>query len=217
MATTNVQTVDHWYPPPHHESQPIQRYESWSTQLPTPHKSERQQRYHCTTTTLDLGHPAVKSQFCHGYIFPIKAPKARATGRQSMDHTCNMIQMIETMKGIFWCIKKGDASIDIGALADMEFLPDFDKMVAHPALRVPQKIPVDEDAILPYFPNIVEAVSSEFNATPFIMARNITFHEMQALIIKFQTKGTLSLARRITVYLEPPNLATLVSPYWLEV
>jgi HSP20 family protein len=36
-------------------------------------------------------------------------------------------------------------------------------------------------------------------------------------IIKFQTNGTFSLARRITVYLEPPILATSVSPHWLEV
>jgi hypothetical protein len=47
--------------------------------------------------------------------------------------------------------KNGDVSIAIGALADMDRLPDFDKMVAHPALLVPQNIPVDEDAILPYF------------------------------------------------------------------
>jgi hypothetical protein len=70
-------------------------------------------------------------------------------------------------------------SIAIGAFADMDRLPDFDKMVAHPALLVPQKIPVDEDAILPYFPNLVEAVPGEFNATPFVMAHNIPFHELQ--------------------------------------
>jgi hypothetical protein len=51
--------------------------------------------------------------------------------------------------------------------------------VAHPALLVPQKIPVDEDAILPYFPNLMEAVPGEFNATPFFMARKILFHELQ--------------------------------------
>jgi hypothetical protein len=39
----------------------------------------------------------------------------------------------------------------------MDRLPDFDKMVDHSALLVPQKIPVDEEAILPYFPNFVEA------------------------------------------------------------
>jgi hypothetical protein len=37
----------------------------------------------------------------------------------------------------------------------MDRLPDFDEMVAHPALLVLQKIPVDEDAILPYFLNLV--------------------------------------------------------------
>jgi hypothetical protein len=36
-------------------------------------------------------------------------------------------------------------------------------------------------------------------------------------IIKFQTNGTFSLARRITVYLEPPILATSGSHHWLEV
>jgi hypothetical protein len=58
-----------------------------------------------TTATLDLGHPTVKHRFCQRYILLLKALKARATGRQSMDHTCNKIQMIETMKGIFWSVK----------------------------------------------------------------------------------------------------------------
>jgi hypothetical protein len=100
-----------------------------------------------------------------------------------MDHTCSMIQMIETMKGIFWSINKnGDVSIAIGAFADMENVPKFDKMVAHLALLVPQKIPVDEDAILPYFPNLVETVPGDFNATPFVMAHSIPFHELQARV-----------------------------------
>jgi hypothetical protein len=73
-------------------------------------------------------------------------------------------------------------SIAIGAFADMNRLPDFDKMVAHPALSVPQKIPVDEDAFLPYFPNLVEVVPGEFNATPFVKAHNIPFHELQARV-----------------------------------
>jgi hypothetical protein len=73
-------------------------------------------------------------------------------------------------------------SIEIGAFADMDRLPHFDKMVAHPALLVPQKIPVDEDAILPYFPNLLEAVTGEFNATQFFMAHNIPFHELQARV-----------------------------------
>jgi hypothetical protein len=54
--------------------------------------------------------------------------------------------------------KNGDVSIAIGAFVDMDLLPDCHKMVARLALLVPQKIPVDEDAILPYFPNLVEAV-----------------------------------------------------------
>jgi hypothetical protein len=65
----------------------------------------------------------------------------------------------------------------------MDHLPDFDEMVAHPALFVPQKIPVDEDLILPYFPNLVEAVPGEFNMTPFVMSHNITFHELQARVL----------------------------------
>jgi hypothetical protein len=62
----------------------------------------------------------------------------------------------------------------------MDRLPDFDKMVAHPALLVPQKIPVDKYTILPYFLNLVEALPGEFNAMPFVMAHNIPFHELQA-------------------------------------
>jgi hypothetical protein len=78
--------------------------------------------------------------------------------------------------------KNGDVSVAICAFADTDRLPDFDEMVAHPALLIPQKIPVDEDAILPYFPNLVEAVPVEFNATPFVMAHNIPFHELQARV-----------------------------------
>jgi hypothetical protein len=74
-------------------------------------------------------------------------------------------------------------SIAIGAFADIDHIPDFDEiMVAHPALLVPQKIPVDEDAILPYFPNLVEAVPGEFNVMPFAMAHKIPFHELQARV-----------------------------------
>jgi hypothetical protein len=72
--------------------------------------------------------------------------------------------------------------IAIGAFADMDRLADFDKMVDHLVLLVPQKIPVDEDAIFPYFPNLVEAIPGEFNATPFVMAQNIPFHEVQACV-----------------------------------
>jgi hypothetical protein len=71
--------------------------------------------------------------------------------------------------------KNVDVSIAIDAFADMEHLPEFDEMVAYPALLVPQKIPVYEDAILPYFPNLVESIPSELNATPFVMAHNIPF------------------------------------------
>jgi hypothetical protein len=71
-------------------------------------------------------------------------------------------------------------SIAIGVFAHMDSLPNFDDMVVHPVLLVSQKIPVDEDAILPYFHNLVEAVTGEFNTTPFAMAHNIPFHEIQA-------------------------------------
>jgi hypothetical protein len=65
-----------------------------------------------------------------------------------MDHTCNMIQMIEIMKGICLSVKRhGDVSIAIDAFADMDRLPNFDEMVFHPVLLVPEKISVDEDAI----------------------------------------------------------------------
>jgi hypothetical protein len=39
-------------------------------------------------------------------------------------------------------LKKWVMSIAIGAFEDMDRLPDFDEMVAHPAILVPQKIPV---------------------------------------------------------------------------
>jgi hypothetical protein len=116
-------------------------------------------------------------------ILLVKAPKVRITGRQSMDHTCNMIQIIETMKLLFWSIKFHDyVSIVISAFSDMDRLPDFYEMVARPALLVRQNIPVDETTILPYFPNLLEAVPGEFNLTPFVMAHNIPFHELQACV-----------------------------------
>jgi hypothetical protein len=136
-----------------------------------------------TTAALDLGHLTVKHHFCERYILLIKSPKARITCRQSMDHTCNMIQMIETMKLIFSSVKRcGDMSIAIGAFVAMDRLPDFDDRAAHPALLASQKIPVDEDAILPYFPNLVEALSGEFNGASFVIAHNIPFHESQSRV-----------------------------------
>jgi hypothetical protein len=66
--------------------------------------------------------------------------------------------MIETVKGIFWSVKHhGDVSIAISAFAYIDRLPEFDDMVDRPALLVPHNIPVDEDAILPYFPNLADA------------------------------------------------------------
>jgi hypothetical protein len=187
MDTTNVQTVDHWYHPAITKHDPYKHMTLGQPIMPT-YKSNAKFQHHttmncnnATATIFDLGHLAVKRQFYQHYILLLKAPKARIIGRQSMDHTCNMIHMIETMKGICWSANNhDDVSIVIGAFADMDHLSDFDEMVAHPALLVPQKIPVDKDAHLPYFPNLVEAVPGEFNATPFVTAHNITFHEHQA-------------------------------------
>jgi hypothetical protein len=55
----------------------------------------------------------------------------------------------------------------------MDRLPDFNGVVAYPDLPAPHKIPSKEGAILPFFPNLVEAIWGEFNATPFVMAHNI--------------------------------------------
>jgi hypothetical protein len=55
----------------------------------------------------------------------------------------------------------------------MDRLPDFNGVVAYPALLAPHKILSKEGAILPYFPNLVEAISDKFNAMPFVMAHNI--------------------------------------------
>jgi hypothetical protein len=40
---------------------------------------------------------------------------------------------------------------------------------------------VSNDAISLYFPNLMEAVPGEFNATPCVMAHNTPFHELQVL------------------------------------
>jgi hypothetical protein len=61
---------------------------------------------------------------------------------------------------------------------DMDRLPDFEGVVAYPALLVPHKIPSKEGVILPYFPYLVEAISGEFNATPFVVAHNIPIDEI---------------------------------------
>jgi hypothetical protein len=159
MATTNIQMVDHW-PPPSTNCDPYKHTTPGQTKFQ--HHSNLCYN-NATTTTLDLGHPDVKLQFCQRFILLLKSPKARATGRQSMDHTCNMIQMIETMKVIFWSFKQnGYVSIAIGAFADMDHIPEFDGIILH------------------YFPNLVEAVPGEFNVTPFVMAHNIPFNELQA-------------------------------------
>jgi hypothetical protein len=119
-----------------------------------------------------LGHQAVSHHFCQSYILIFKAPKAHITGQQSMDHTCNMIQMIETMKGMCWSVNNhDDLSIAIAAVADMDRLPDFKYMMGRPTLLVPRKIPVDEDAILPYFPNLVK-YDTIYHGTQHSLSRN---------------------------------------------
>jgi hypothetical protein len=68
------------------------------------------------------------------------------------------------------------------------------------------------------FSTLSEVVIQDLRAV--IRDLEVVIRDLQrknVLIIKFQTNGTFSLARRITVYLEPPILATSVSPHWLEV
>jgi hypothetical protein len=141
------------------------------------------------------------------YILLLKAPKARATGRQSTDHACSMIQMIETMK------ENGDMYIVIGAFAEMDRLPDFDKMVAHPALLVPQKIQVDEDAVLPYFLNLVEAIPGEFNATLFFMAHNIPFHEPQDCVALYIWPHSIKISPDQSTPMTPQTIHFVTHKY----
>jgi hypothetical protein len=133
-------------------------------------------------------HPRCGASGCQTLILPALYPSPKTP--QSTRHMPTIHRPYmqhdtddnETMKGIFWSIKfHVGISIAIGAFAEMDHLPDFDEiMVDHPALLVPQKIPVDEDAILPYFPNLMDAVPGKLNATPFfVMAHNIPFHELQ--------------------------------------
>jgi hypothetical protein len=64
-----------------------------------------------------------------------------------MDVACSMLQMTETLKQFFWMVKQiGDVSIAVGAFADMERLPDFNGVVAYPALLAQQKNPSKEGA-----------------------------------------------------------------------
>jgi hypothetical protein len=131
-----------------------------------------------TTAMLDLGHSGVQCLYCHHYLLVIKAPLARDTGRRSMDIACSMPQTTETLKQVFWMVKRhGDVSIAVGACADMDRLPYFNGVVAYHALLAPHKIPSKEGDILSYFPNLVEVLSGEFNATPFVMAHNIPIDE----------------------------------------
>jgi hypothetical protein len=96
-----------------------------------------------------------------------------------MDVACSMLQMTETLKQVFWMVKRhGDIFIAVGVFADRYRIPDFNEVVAYPALLTPQKNRSKEGAILPYFPNLVEAIPGEFNATPFVMAHNIPMDEI---------------------------------------
>jgi hypothetical protein len=179
MATTNVHTVDHWHPPP-----PRITTHTKVRLSVNPTSNTTQVR---TTTTLQLYHyhPRFGASGCQTSILPALYPSHKSPGitrHRPTIHGPHMQHDTDDRKYEMHLLvhNKGDVSIAIGAFADMDCLPDFDKMVAHPAFRVPQKIPVDEDAILPYFPNLVEDVPGEFNATPFIMTHNIPFHELQA-------------------------------------
>jgi hypothetical protein len=72
-------------------------------------------------------------------------------------------------------------SIAIGTFADMDRLTDFEKwwLIRRYSFRIRfqwTKTPFS------YFPNLVEAVLGKFNATPFLMAHNIPFHELQARV-----------------------------------
>jgi hypothetical protein len=96
-----------------------------------------------------------------------------------MDFACSMLKMTETLKQFFWMVKQhGDVSIVVGTCADMDRLPDSNGVVAYPALLAPHTIPSKEGAILSYFPNPVEAISGEFNATPFVIAHNIPINKI---------------------------------------
>jgi hypothetical protein len=109
-----------------------------------------------TSAILDLGHPGVRRLYCHHCLLVLEAPLARDTGRSSMDIACSILQMTETLKQVFGMFKRhGDVSIAVGACVDMDLLPDFNGVVAYPALRAPHKIPSKEGDILPYFPNLV--------------------------------------------------------------
>jgi hypothetical protein len=95
-----------------------------------------------------------------------------------------MLQIIKSLKEICWSNQHhGDMHNSIGAFTDMDHLPYSDDMVAHPALLTPHMILVDKDVMLPYFPNLVEAVPGHFNATPFFMAHSIPFDEIQVCVV----------------------------------
>jgi hypothetical protein len=88
-----------------------------------------------TSAMLDLGHPGVQRLYCHRYLLVLKAPITHDTGQRSMDVACYMLQMKETLKQVFWMVKQhGDVSIAVGVCADMDCLPDFNGVVAYPAL-----------------------------------------------------------------------------------
>jgi hypothetical protein len=132
-----------------------------------------------TSAMLDLGHPGIRRLYCHHYLLVLKAPLAGDTGWRSMDVACSMLQMIETLKQAFGMVKRhGDVSIAVWACADMDRLPNFNGVVDYPALLAPHKIPSKEGALLPYCPNLVDAISGEFNAMPFVMAHNIPIDEI---------------------------------------
>jgi hypothetical protein len=124
-----------------------------------------------TTNIIDLGHPTVKHHFLPA-LYPSPQSPKRTRHRLTIHEPHRQPDTDDRNyeRNLLVHQKNGDVSIAIGDFAYMDRLPNFDDMVAHPALLMPHKIPVDEYAILPYFPNLTEAVPGEFNATPlFIM------------------------------------------------
>jgi hypothetical protein len=87
----------------------------------------------------------------------------------------------------------------------MNRLPGFDGIVAHAAFLAQQKIPVDEDAILPYFPNLAEAVPGEFNAPPFVTAHSILFHEIQAHVALYIWPHSIKIPPNQSIPYAIPN------------
>jgi hypothetical protein len=106
--------------------------------------------------------------------------------------------------------------IVIDAFADMDHFPNFDDIVAHPALLVPQKIPVHKDSILPYFSNLVVDVPGKFNATPFVMAHNIPFHKIQARVALYIWSHSIKISPDQSVPYNTPHTYFAIPKFYLR-